>query len=119
MQSVSSAKRTCSASASAVECTATVRMPISRQARITRSAISPRLAINTFLNTKGPLSERRQPDQPLPVLHVLPVLGQDLHDLAVGLGFDLVHQLHGLDDAHDLTLLHGLSDLDEGVGVGR
>ena len=38
------------ASASAVECTATVAMPISLQARRTRSAISPRLAINTLSN---------------------------------------------------------------------
>ena len=36
------------APASAVECTATVRMPISWQARWMRSAISPRLAIRTF-----------------------------------------------------------------------
>ena len=50
MQTFSSAKRTCKASASAVEWTATERKPISRQARITRSAISPRLAIRTFLN---------------------------------------------------------------------
>jgi len=34
----------------AVECTATDSSPISRHARITRSAISPRFAINTFLN---------------------------------------------------------------------
>ena len=50
MQTASSANLTCSASASAVEWTATDWMPISRQARMTRSAISPRLAIRTFLN---------------------------------------------------------------------
>src|SRR6266404_1190962 len=49
MQTFSSAKRTCSASASTDECTATDLMPSSRQARITRSAISPRFAIRTFL----------------------------------------------------------------------
>ena len=49
MQTVSSARRTCIASASAVECTATVLMPISWQARWIRSAISPRLAIRSFL----------------------------------------------------------------------
>src|SRR5258708_31295529 len=49
MQTFSSAKRTGSASASTDECTATDLMPSSRQARITRSAISPRFAINTFL----------------------------------------------------------------------
>jgi hypothetical protein len=39
------ARRTCMASASAVEWTATVSMPISCAARRMRSAISPRLAI--------------------------------------------------------------------------
>ena len=51
MHTASSAKRTWRASASAVECTATVRMPSSRQARMIRSAISPRLAMRIFLNT--------------------------------------------------------------------
>ena len=50
MHTLSSARRTCMASASAVECTATVAMPSSRQARCTRSAISPRLAMRIFLN---------------------------------------------------------------------
>ena len=49
MQIAWSARRTCIASASAVECTATVWMPISWQARWMRSAISPRLAISSFL----------------------------------------------------------------------
>src|SRR3954470_16522913 len=48
MHTVSSARRTCIASESAVECTATVLMPISWQARWMRSAISPRLAISSF-----------------------------------------------------------------------
>src|SRR5262245_37040461 len=50
MQTLSSASRTCMASASAVECTATVGMPSSLHARNTRSAISPRLAIRIFSN---------------------------------------------------------------------
>src|SRR2546421_950294 len=50
MQTLSSASRTCIASASAVECTATVAMPSSLQARSTRSAISPRLAIRILSN---------------------------------------------------------------------
>src|SRR5687767_1202401 len=49
MQTSSSANRTCSDSRSASEYTATVWMPSSRQARMTRSAISPRLATRTFL----------------------------------------------------------------------
>src|SRR5438270_346560 len=50
MQTLSSASRTCMASASAVECTATVAIPSSLQARSTRSAISPRLAIRILSN---------------------------------------------------------------------
>src|SRR5580658_5649444 len=50
MQTLSSASRTCMASASAVECTATVGMPSSLHARRTRSAISPRLAIRILSN---------------------------------------------------------------------
>src|SRR5690242_6854226 len=50
MHTLSSASRTCIASASAVECTATVGMPSSLQARSTRSAISPRLAMRILSN---------------------------------------------------------------------
>jgi hypothetical protein len=50
MQTDSSASFTYFASVSASECTTTVRMPISRQARWMRSAISPRLAIRIFSN---------------------------------------------------------------------
>src|ERR1044071_9279373 len=50
MHTSSSAKRTWSDSRSASEYTATVCTPSSRQARMTRSAISPRLAISTLLN---------------------------------------------------------------------
>src|ERR1051326_8986291 len=46
----SSAKRTCSELRSASLYTATVFTPSSLQAQITRNAISPRLAINIFLN---------------------------------------------------------------------
>src|SRR6059058_5755899 len=48
MQTASSARRTWSASWSAVEKTATLARPSSRQARIARSAISPRFATRTF-----------------------------------------------------------------------
>src|SRR5437763_15211072 len=59
MQIASSARRTCIASVSAVEWTATVRMPISWQARWMRSAISPRLAMRTLLIIVS--SSRRKP----------------------------------------------------------
>src|SRR5438477_5280395 len=54
MHTLSSASRTCMASASAVECTATVAMPSSLHARSTRRAISPRLAIRILSNMRPP-----------------------------------------------------------------
>jgi hypothetical protein len=50
MNTASSAILTCNAERSRSEYTATEQMPSSRHARITRTAISPRLAINIFLN---------------------------------------------------------------------
>ena len=51
-QTLSSASLTCIASLSAVEWIATVAMPISLQARMMRSAISPRLAMRIFSNIR-------------------------------------------------------------------
>src|SRR6478735_1241771 len=50
MQTLSSASRTWAAWASASEYTATEAMPSRRSVRMTRQAISPRLAISTFEN---------------------------------------------------------------------
>ena len=61
MHTSSSAKRTCSDSWSASLYTATVATPSSRHARITRRAISPRLAIRIFLNIGYPV---RPPESP-------------------------------------------------------
>src|SRR3990167_658314 len=108
MHTDSSASFTYLASVSASECTTTVRMPISRQARWMRSAISPRLAMRIFSNTSV------DEEQGLAVLDRLAVLDQDRLDDARGVGFDLVHQLHRFDDADGLALLHRLADLDEG-----
>src|ERR1700730_11917940 len=113
MQTLSSARRTCIALASAVECTATVLMPISRQARWMRSAISPRLAIRIFSNMLA------EDEQRLPVLHRLAVFHQYRLHHAGGVGLDLIHQLHRLDDANRLAFLDGLADLNKGLGVGR
>src|SRR5690348_14673658 len=55
MQTASSAMPTCLRLRSTVECTATVRMPSVWQARSTRNAISPRLALNT-LSSMGAMS---------------------------------------------------------------
>src|SRR5467141_660035 len=113
MQTDSSASFTYLASVSASEYTTTVRMPISRQARWMRSAISPRLAIRIFSNMLAEDEER------LPVLHRLAVFHKHRLHHAGGVGFDLIHQLHRLDDANRLAFLDGLADLDKGLGVGR
>src|SRR5215208_6559136 len=116
MQMASSAKRTCSDSASAVEWTATVAMPSSRQARITRSAISPRFAMRTFLNMSGSLRgrlARYDAEERLAELHGRRVRDEDLGDGAVDLALDLVHELHRLDDAERLALLDLLPHVGE------
>src|SRR5580700_2690456 len=82
-------------------------MPSSLQAQMTRTAISPRLAIRILLN-------RTDGKQSLPVLHRLPVHDQLALDDAGGLGFDLVHELHGLDDAENLAGLDALAYAHEG-----
>ncbi len=56
MSSAVSAMRTCGAPASASEYTAIERMPSRRSVRITRTAISPRLATRTLENTLRPPS---------------------------------------------------------------
>src|SRR5688572_16369351 len=79
---------------------------------MTRSAISPRLAIRIFLNMWF------DGEEPLAVVDGLAVLHIDLDDLAVAFGVDLVHQLHGFDDAEDLPLFDGLSDFRKGLRSG-
>src|SRR5690606_38912068 len=101
MQIAWSASRTCIASASAVECTATVSIPISCAARWMRSAISPRLAISR--RVIGMASANH--DQRLVVLDRLGVLDQDLLHRAVLGGNDRVHHLHGLDDQQRVACL--------------
>src|SRR5678815_2369998 len=102
MHTAWSANLTWSASASAVECTATDSRPISRHARITRRAISPRFAISTFLNIG---SSRDDLEQPLTVLDRRAILDEDRDDRTGDIGLDLVHQLHRLHDAQHLSLL--------------
>src|SRR6059058_3257763 len=110
MHTLSSANLTCSALESATECTATDSMPSSRQARITRRAISPRLAMRMRLNTRSAYFDL---EERLAVLDCLPVLDEDLHDRALDLGLDLVHQLHRFDDADHLALLDARADVNE------
>src|SRR4028119_805657 len=102
-------------------------MPSSRQARMIRSAISPRLAMRTLpiiyapspsastgSRGVGPEAEKR-----LVVLDAARVLGQNLDDLAGDVGDDLVHHLHRLDDAEDLPRLDGVPHLDVGLLARR
>src|ERR1700734_3423375 len=114
---------------------ATVRIPSSLQAQITRRAISPRLAMSSLRNIgsiQGPCirtvvvtfttqKELTQPEREewLAVLHWLTVGDQTLANLPGRIGFDLVHQLHGFDDAQDLTVLDLVPDLDKSSGAGR
>src|SRR5271163_4704631 len=106
MHTLSSAKRTCIAWASAVECTATVWMPISRQARRILSAISPRLAISTLSNMGALLKDHHR----LAELDRAGIRDQDARELAALGRLDLVHDLHGLDDQQGLAGRHDIAD---------
>src|SRR5690606_8883653 len=94
MQIACSASRKRIASAPAVECTATVSMPISCAARWMRRAISPRLAIRM----RDIAMALRYDDQWLVEFDRLGVLDQNLLHRPGGRGGDRVHHLHRLDD---------------------
>src|SRR5438034_7212920 len=98
MHTDSSASSTCLRLASAVECTATVLMPSSRQARRIRSAISPRLAMTIFSIMSGLFED----EQWLAEFDRVAALRHDRSDAPGPVGFDLVHHLHRLDDAQHL-----------------
>jgi len=57
-------------------------------------------------------------EQGMPILDVFRVLHQNLEDLAVEIRFDLVHQLHGFDDAQDLAFAHGWPTSTKGGASG-
>src|SRR5258706_8835467 len=115
MHTDSSASRTCLRVESAVECTATVLMPSSRQARRMRSAISPRLAM-TILSSIWNVGLRDH-EQRLAELHRFAVLHQDGLELAGTIAFDLIHHLHGLDDAQYLADLDLIAEGDKVLGA--
>src|SRR6185369_9553237 len=115
MHTDSSAARTWRESRSASECTATVATPSSLHAAMTRSAISPRLATRTFLNT---WSAREDGEELLAELDRLAVLRVDRDDGPRDVGLDLVHQLHGLHDAERVALLDRVADVREGRRIG-
>src|SRR6478752_3380460 len=91
-------------------------MPISLHARWMRRAISPRLAIRTFLNMQGAGS--LNDEQRLPEFDGLSVLAEDLAHRASLVGLDLVHDLHRLDDADRLAFLDHRADFREGFRPG-
>src|SRR5271154_3738471 len=119
MQTLSSASRTCMASASAVEWTATVWMPSSLHARSMRSAISPRLAIRILSNIS--LDDHQR----FAVFDRLTILDQNLNNRARTRRGNLIHRLHRFDDNQGLAGLYLAADLDEGplprgrAAVGR
>src|SRR5689334_19925181 len=98
---------------------ATVRMPSSLHAQITRRAISPRLAMRILRNMRPGLTPRPDGEELLAVFHRLAVVDEALHDLARNVALDLVHELHGFDDAQHLAVLHRVTRLDEGRRAGR
>src|SRR5215471_8555301 len=115
MQIDSSAMRTGRELVSGWEWAITVRMPISRQVRRIRSAISPRLAMRILWNMGAvrPLLERLQQEQGLAELDGLSVVDEDLDDAPADLCVDLVHELHGLDHAEGLPFFDGVTLADE------
>src|SRR3546814_10208770 len=105
MHTASFASRTCMASASAVEWTATVLMPISRQARWMRSAISPRLAISTLSNMPGRVRGRSLDDhQNFAIFHGAAVLDVGFRNRAAMRRGARVPHLPRYDDEQRLAL---------------
>src|SRR5262249_40609785 len=85
-------------------------MPSSLQAVMTRTAISPRLAMRIFLY-------RTDGKQSLPLLYRLSVHDELTFHNAADFGLDLVHELHALDDAQHLTGLYAFTGAHKGGGV--
>src|SRR5579872_1937724 len=139
MHTLSSARRTCMASASAVEWTATLAMPSSLHARRMRNAISPRLAMRILSNMRfhrrmansewrmatehfySLFATRYSPlfnnDQRFAEFHRLAILDENLDDGSRARRRNLVHGLHRLDDHKRLTDRDLRADLDEGLGA--
>src|SRR5438477_6461729 len=126
MHTAWSARRTCIASLSAVEYTATASTPSSCSARITRMAISPRFATRTRVNiSEAPLQRVERPavdrlelEQQLSVLDRLGVLDVDLANDRLQVRLHLVHQLHRLENAQPLPHRDCIALRDERLRAG-
>src|SRR4051795_6925904 len=90
-------------------------MPNSRQARRIRRAISPRLAMTTF-SSMATLFDYKQG---LTELDRIAVARHDRGHPSRFVGLDLVHHLHGLDDAQNLADLDFITNLNKRLGAGR
>src|SRR5438067_13691785 len=95
-------------------------MPSSCSARITRTAISPRLATRTRSNISGPSDgveqapvDRLELEQQLAVLDGLRVADVDPPHDRLDLRLHLIHQLHRLQDAERLAGGDGVAFLHE------
>src|SRR5262245_51616279 len=121
MRTARSARRTCRASSSAVEYTATASIPSSWSARMTRTAISPRFATRTRPNTSHdrPAGERLEVEQHPAGLGGLRILDVDRADDRPDVRLPLVHELHRLEDAERLARRDDVALLDEGRRAGR
>ena len=116
MQTASSAKRTWRESWSDSEWTASVAMFNSLHERMTRRAISPRLAMRIFWNIASYAGSIR--NNGWPYLDGLGVFHQDGHHAPVQFGLDGIHQLHGFDDAQLLAGADPVLLLNEGSASG-
>src|SRR3954466_8793532 len=112
MQTVSSASRTCIASASAVEWTATVLIPISWHARWIRSAISPRLAISSFWIFTGAVALADDHER-LIAPNRLAAGDEPFLEHSAGRRGDRVHYLHRLDDQQGVAGFDRIADFGE------
>src|SRR5882672_8992142 len=101
MHTDSSAIFTCMLVLSGSEWTATVLMPISLHARITRTAISPRFAMRIFLNMAVPVPAGRfYFKKRLAILDGVSVVDQRFQDPARFLSDDVLADFHRFDRRH-------------------
>src|SRR5215470_10112429 len=93
-------------------------MPSSLQARRTRKAISPRLAIRILSNIASDRVARvrsLKDDQWLTVLDRLAVFEKDLRDGPRSWSWNLIHGFHGFDNQQGIAGVDLAADIDKGT----